>query len=367
MFKRVQHTYLLTYYNGSSSIHPMQKSTDPMVERKLREYFEKDDFSRFKALSEKTGFDLKYYMQTDQSPSIVQAATSGKYDFVRYFYEKGFDLNKKYYASKETVLSIVLREVEDSQHMLQFLLDLGADPNAKNINGYTPLISEAAGRCRVDYMRLLVQNGADTNVIVNRQIDGWVDQAFAHDFAKEQKNELASEYLMGSKDLTVDITCDQWQFPVLDVMTNLINGPYKNKTSFLEQYLAMFIEDPSLIENTTVKGIHGLTVASIGGIFEIYTDYCKENDRIPNIEKLTDAGIFRLGAVGVVDVYGQFELLMDRQLWKNDMAAFGDFVDALPMTLQMKYKLDIEAVKSQMIIANTKKTRAAPNIKRRMR
>lgn len=343
----------------------MRNDDTVTVNDRLIELFEKNDFARFKKLAEASGFNLKNAFENDKTPLLIKAAIDNRFDFVRYFYEKGFDVNKIYNSKgKNSVLAATLYGREDSKDMLQFLMDLGAKPDGHGDNWASIVLREVQSKCRLDYIRMFIQNGADYNATFFRFSDGASRQIPMSRMAFEKGASDVDAYLDGSGDLRDDESCLQWQERVLQELTDIINGPLKCATPYLEQYSNWFIQDPSLMEISSAENINGITIAAIGGLFEVYIEHCIKERKCPDIEQLTDRNGYRMGAIDVVDFYGEFKKVFNTDLWRSDYKKFSIFVSKLPMTLQMKYQDDIEGFNAQLLVENTKVHRP-PQLKRR--
>lgn len=105
------------------------------------------------------------------------------------FLLSGFDLNKKYYLEKSSVLHIAA--ANNNRFMVRYFVEKGIDVNIKNDYGYTPLFYAVYYGVE-DIVKLLLELGADTSI---KYIDGSLtvkDLAFAR--GHKEICELLSNY-----------------------------------------------------------------------------------------------------------------------------------------------------------------------------
>jgi ankyrin repeat protein len=100
-------------------------------------------------------------------PWIASALSNGHTEIIRYFVGQGFDVNTSFGNSAWTPLhNVVSNRYPD---LVKVLLDHGAQVNARDKYGHTPLM-RAAGIGNVELAELLLQRGANVD-LASRQ--GW--------------------------------------------------------------------------------------------------------------------------------------------------------------------------------------------------
>ena len=109
-----------------------------------------NDIKIMKNLFEKGEFEKKFYNTVDVKINI---------EIVKYLVEKGANVNAKNY-NRSTPLIIAC--YENDIEIVKYLVEKGADVNTKDINGVTPLLI-ACERNDINIVKHLVENGANVN------------------------------------------------------------------------------------------------------------------------------------------------------------------------------------------------------------
>lgn len=121
-------------------------------------------------------------------PPIHIAAETENVDMIRYLAQYGFDVNEKD-ENQRTALFLVVDKDGIRLHVLKCLLELGADPNTKDVDGKTVLFSPRWNRIPAYSVRrkaldLLLAQGTDVNIQDNEGktvLMEWMHSATADD------------------------------------------------------------------------------------------------------------------------------------------------------------------------------------------
>ncbi len=107
------------------------------------------------------GGDVNMVSQDSRRFSPLQAAAlRGDVEIARFLLERGADLN--YRGAWDRPAAVIAATSAYSAGMTELLLSRGADPNATDGNGHTPLY-EVAASYRFDVLETLIRAGADVN------------------------------------------------------------------------------------------------------------------------------------------------------------------------------------------------------------
>ena len=117
------------------------------------------DVNFIKSIIEKYGFDYNF---VDEGTSLLHLAVlSNNLDTVKFFIEKGLDIEQKIELTMQTPF-LLAAEVTNNPAILQFLMDAGADINARDKNGENALISAAGRNPCLEVTKFLLSLGFDT-------------------------------------------------------------------------------------------------------------------------------------------------------------------------------------------------------------
>jgi len=100
-------------------------------------------------------------------PPLLLAALKGNIDLVRFFLDNGADINKKTASDRESVLHLVLYAPRNKSAIVKYLINKGVDINAVNLWQRTALFSAVEDKPEVDVITLLLENGANPNILDN--------------------------------------------------------------------------------------------------------------------------------------------------------------------------------------------------------
>ncbi len=117
----------------------------------------------------KNGADIN--ARYEDSTALIDAVDCGNVEIVKYLIENGADTENMNNIWGNTALmkianSVCIKESEICIEIAQYLLDNGANINAKTCNGWTALMY-ASSYGYLDMVKFLVKNGADINAITN--------------------------------------------------------------------------------------------------------------------------------------------------------------------------------------------------------
>ncbi|WP_239662083.1 ankyrin repeat domain-containing protein, partial [Brachyspira hyodysenteriae] len=110
----------------------------------------------------------------DYTPLMI-AALRNDYDMVQFLVEKGADVNAKTHSEYSSVVTPLLLSLDyehiesrydENSSVAEFLINNGADINVKNNHGETPLMY-ASKLHNIKVVELLIQKGADINAFNN--------------------------------------------------------------------------------------------------------------------------------------------------------------------------------------------------------
>jgi len=139
-----------------------------------------NDFAKVGLLVEK-GADVNARSKQGRTPLVIAAAHSGNFEVVKFLVEHGANLSNRKSAAEEhaaaapeasglpasrKTASSVLAEAADANdtETLRYLIEKGADVDARNEIGDTPLLL-AASYGNVEIVKLLLTKGADVNAV----------------------------------------------------------------------------------------------------------------------------------------------------------------------------------------------------------
>jgi len=114
------------------------------------------------------------------STPLIEASWAGRKDIVKLLLNENVDVNLFTSGSISALLAAVFRKHEAIALML---LERGANPNAVDAKGTSPLM-EAAWQGNINLIRALIANGANVNY--TRPFDGYTALAIAKVADKDQ-------------------------------------------------------------------------------------------------------------------------------------------------------------------------------------
>ena len=110
--------------------------------------------------TEKDGFDINAPLKEDGSTALMVAAAAGQNEVIQFLLEKGADVNaKKIFDYTPLMISINNSQTETAR----LLIEKGAEVNAFTNIKETPL-SFAIEKCNAQLVNLLIEKGADINI-----------------------------------------------------------------------------------------------------------------------------------------------------------------------------------------------------------
>lgn len=116
----------------------------------------------------KNGADIN--ARYEDSPALIDAVNWGNVEIVKYLVENGADIENMNNIYGNTALmrtaDTMYVESEICIEIAQYLLEKGANINAKTRNGWTALMY-ASCKGHFDMVKFLVENGADINAITD--------------------------------------------------------------------------------------------------------------------------------------------------------------------------------------------------------
>jgi len=137
--------------------------TDPDEIRKIQGSHPDDEYYRYintaKYLIE-NGINVNQKNKKDNQTPLFHAADEGVYELVEMILEKGVEDINHHDSFGLTPLSYASRK---HLKVVEMLLEAGADPNAQDKYGFTPL-HEAAENGRLEILKLLIKHGGDPNI-----------------------------------------------------------------------------------------------------------------------------------------------------------------------------------------------------------
>lgn len=135
-----------------------------ILDQQLYEDCKRGDFSQVKELIEK-GANVNVVDGAGSGTPLHWAVAWGNQEFIEFFVEKGADVNAKNKRGKTPLLVAVLAFTTQTGSIaaMQYLLDKGANIEGKDDWGATPLIS-AVDKGLLSVAKLLIERGANVNV-----------------------------------------------------------------------------------------------------------------------------------------------------------------------------------------------------------
>jgi len=144
----------------------MRKETIEILEE-LTELVYEQDFNQLKIELEKTKIDLSQNNESEHTLLHVAAKVEGSENIIELLIQKGIDVNVLDINGHTPLLDAVLYHCPKN---LKTLIELGGNIELQNNENNAPLVTACANKENIECVKILLENGALVNRIIEKRL-----------------------------------------------------------------------------------------------------------------------------------------------------------------------------------------------------